>query len=187
MPFRGHPSVSNTRLVDLADVEAGAQPAHNTLSRHDISARRWQMHTVAVIAVLIDIASKSWAVADLSDGSRIDGPLGSSLRLVHNTGSAFSLGEGLGPLFGVLAVAVSISLFWVVRQVEDRWVVFGLGLVQGGAIGNVIDRLFRDGDRFLGGAVIDFLEIADFWPVFNLADVSIVVGGALVVIAGSRE
>ena len=75
----------------------------------------------------------------------------------------------------------------MVGKVVQRSVVSGLGLIQGGAIGNVIDRAFRDGDGFLAGAVIDFLEIGDFWPVFNIADVAIVVGGIVVAILGSRE
>ena len=78
-------------------------------------------------------------------------------------------------------------MVFVVGKVVQRSVVTGLGLIQGGAIGNVIDRAFREGDGFLGGAVIDFLEIGDFWPVFNIADVAIVVGGIVVAILGSRE
>lgn len=65
--------------------------------------------------------------------------------------------------------------------------VLGLGLIQGGAIGNVVDRLFRDGDGFLGGAVIDFLEIGDWWPVFNIADAAIVVGAIAVALLSPRE
>jgi len=82
---------------------------------------------------------------------------------------------------------VSAALTWMVRRVPNRAVVFGLGLVQGGAIGNVIDRAFRDGDGFLRGPVVDFLEMGSWWPVFNIADVAIVVGGVIVVILGSRE
>jgi signal peptidase II len=156
------------------------------LSPSQVSARRWQLLSVCSAVLIIDQITKAWAIGALDDSS-IDGPLGSSLRLVYNHGSAFSLGEGLGPIFGVLAIVVSIGLFWIVRHVESRIVVLGLGLIQGGALGNVIDRLFRDGDGFLGGAVIDFLEISDWWPVFNLADAAIVLGGAIVAILGSRD
>ncbi len=156
------------------------------LSPSQVSARRWQLLSVCIAVLIIDQITKVWAIGALDD-SNIDGPLGSSLRLVYNRGSAFSIGEGLGPIFGVLAIAVSIGMFWIVSHVESRIVVLGLGLIQGGALGNVIDRLFRDGDGFLGGAVIDFLEIGDWWPVFNLADAAIVVGGAIVAILGSRD
>lgn len=173
-------------MAGLDVAESTEQEPAIQLSRAQISARRWQLITVSVVVLIIDQLTKAWAVAELAD-RRIDGPLGSSLRLVYNRGSAFSLGEGFGPLFGVLAIVVSIAMFWIVRHVPSRLVVFGLALIQGGAVGNVIDRLFRDGDGFLGGAVIDFLEIGDWWPVFNLADAAIVVGGVLVALFGSRD
>jgi signal peptidase II len=172
-------------LAGLDVVESSNDSPARQLSSAEISARRWQLCTVSIAVVIIDQATKAWAIGAL-DESSIDGPFGSSMRLVYNRGSAFSIGEGLGPFFGVLAIAVSIAMFWIVRNVERRWVVFGLGLIQGGAIGNVIDRIVRDGDGFLGGAVIDFLEIGDWWPVFNVADVAIVVGGVLVAVLGSR-
>lgn len=150
-----------------------------------IRQRRWQLVGIAATLVIVDQLSKWWALHVLDDNT-IDGPLGSRLRLVYNTGSAFSLGSSFGPIFGMLAVIIAIAMIWIVRNVENRVVILGLGMVQGGAVGNVIDRLFREGDGFLGGAVIDFLEVGDWWPVFNVADVGIVVGGALVVLFGSR-
>lgn len=156
------------------------------MSPAEVTARRWQLLTVAIAVIAIDQATKIWALNTLDNGS-ISGPWGSSLRLVYNRAAAFSLGEGFGPVFGLLAIAISIAMFWIVRQVERRSVVFGLGMVQGGAIGNVIDRFFRDGDGFLGGAVIDFLEVGDWWPVFNIADAGIVVGGIMVALLSSRD
>lgn len=175
---------SKSAGLDVADLASDAPAV--ALSPSAVSARRWQLLSVCIAVLVIDQLTKAWAV-DALDDSSIDGPLGSSLRLVYNHGSAFSLGEGLGPIFGVLAVAVSLALFWIVRHVESRIVVLGLGLIQGGALGNVIDRLLRDGDGFLGGAVIDFLEIGGWWPVFNIADAAIVIGGAIVAILGSRD
>ncbi len=156
------------------------------LTTAEVVARRWQLVAISLLVIAIDQISKAWALNSLADRD-IEGPFGSGLRLVFNRGSAFSLGEGFGPIFGILAILVSIAMFWVVGKVVQRSVVSGLGLIQGGAIGNVIDRAFRDGDGFLAGAVIDFLEIGDFWPVFNIADVAIVVGGIVVAILGSRE
>lgn len=156
------------------------------MTADQISARRWQLLTVSAVVILVDQVTKQWALGSLADES-IDGPFGSSLRLVFNRGSAFSLGEGFGPVFGVLALVISLAMFWIVRRVPQRSVVLGMGLIQGGAIGNVIDRAVRDGDGFLGGAVIDFLEIGDWWPVFNIADVAIVVGGIMVALLGARD
>lgn len=163
---------------DASDAELAAQ---------SVRARRLLLSIVIAVVVLIDQVTKEIALRSLADGP-IEGPFGTSLRLIFNRGSAFSLGEGFGPVFGVLAILVSISLFWVVRNVNRPIVVIGLGLVGGGAIGNVIDRAVRDGsDSFLGGAVIDFLEAASWWPVFNIADVAIVVGGFVVALLSSSD
>ena len=171
--------------MDVAE-STNDSPPKVELSPQQVTARRWQLFTVALVVVGIDQATKEWARQTLADGS-IDGPFGSSLRLVDNFAAAFSLGEGFGPIFGLLAIAISVAMYWIVKQIEPRSVVFGLGLVQGGAIGNVIDRAVRDGDGFLGGGVTDFLEIGDWWPVFNIADVGIVVGGMLVALLSSRD
>ncbi len=156
------------------------------LTGPQVTARRWQLATVGLIVVVSDQLTKRWALNRLESDS-IEGPFGSSLRLVYNRGSAFSLGEGFGPVFGVLAVLISISLFVIVKKIDARAVVFGLGLILGGAMGNVLDRLFREGDGFMSGAVIDFLEIGDWWPVFNIADAAIVVGGIIVALLGARD
>lgn len=156
------------------------------VSPEAVRRRRLHLGTVGLLVVALDQITKAWATSALDDKD-IDGPLGSSLRLVYNTGSAFSFGSDFGPIFGVIAVGVALWLFRFVREVENRWLVVGLGLIQGGAIGNVVDRLFRDGDGFMRGAVVDFIEGADWWPVFNVADIAIVVGGFVVVLLGSRE
>ena len=172
--------------MDLDVGESTAESLGPVLTKQQISARRKALFAVSLVVIIIDQVTKFIALETLSDGA-IRGPFGSAFRLIFNRGSAFSLGEGFGPVFGVLAIIVFIGLFWVVRSVESRTVVFGLGLIGGGAIGNVIDRAFRPGsESFLGGAVIDFLEIGSWWPVFNLADVAIVVGGILVALLSSR-
>jgi signal peptidase II len=170
--------------LDVA--ESTSDSPARLLTNQQVAARRWQLFTVSIVVVVIDQLTKAWALSALDDNT-VDGPFGSSLRLVYNSGSAFSLGESFGPIFGVLAIGVSIAMYWIVRGVERRSVVLGLGLIQGGALGNVLDRLFREGDGFLGGAVIDFLEVGDWWPVFNIADAAIVIGGAIVAFQGSRD
>ena len=170
-----------------AAADIGEVPKPVALSADQVSARRWQLHALAAFVIVTDQLTKWWATNALADGEEITGPLGSGLRLVYNTGSAFSFGAGFGAVFGVVALIVAVAIFWIVRRVEHRLVVTGLALVQGGAVGNVLDRFFRDGDGFLSGAVIDFIEVGDWWPVFNVADAAIVVGGFLVVLFGSRE
>lgn len=175
----------NTKLVGLAAAEIREEAQVAAGPPDGLRQRRLTLLAIASTLVIVDQLGKVWALNAL-ENKTIDGPFGSQLRLVYNTGSAFSLGSSFGPIFGVLAVVIAVAMFWVVRNVEHPGMILGLGMVQGGAVGNVIDRLFRDGDGFLGGAVIDFLEVGDWWPVFNVADIAIVVGGALVVLFGSR-
>ena len=133
---------------------------------------------VAVVVVLVDQLSKSWAVSRLSP----EGSPGIHLvwtfrfRLAFNSGMAFSRGQGKGALIGGLVIAVVIALAWFARSVNDRPSLICIGLIMGGALGNLVDRLFRAGVGFLGGRVVDFAYVG-WWPTFNVADACVVVGG----------
>ena len=105
------------------------------------------------------------------------------LSLTYNTGTAFSLGLGLGPFIGVAAVLIVVALARLGRTVVSPLGVVALGLVMGGAVGNLADRVFRARDGFLDGAVIDFIDL-QWWPVFNVADMAIVIGGVLLATSG---
>jgi signal peptidase II len=132
---------------------------------------------VAAVVVLVDQLSKSWAVSRLSHGPiHIVGPL--DLELQRNTGSAFSLFQGEAVVLVIVAVIlVGVLLVMAGRApTSGRAVVFGL--ILGGALGNLADRLFRGGN----GAVIDFIAL-HFWPTFNVADSCIVVGCVLLVVS----
>jgi signal peptidase II len=134
---------------------------------------------VAAVVVLIDQVTKHWALNALDDGRTID--IVGSLRfnLAFNTGMAFAKGQGIGPIIAVVGVIVVAYLLVGLRRNTGPGAVF-VGLVAGGAAGNIIDRLFR-GDAWLQGAVVDFVDL-QWWPIFNIADAAIVVGaGALVV------
>ena len=106
-------------------------------------------------------------------------------RLIGNRGSAFSLGTGLGPLFAVAAIVVAVVLLMMGRKAPTRTGAVALGLVLGGAVGNLVDRIFRDGEGIFGGYVVDFIDF-QWWPVFNVADMAIVCGAFLIVAVGSR-
>ena len=140
----------------------------------ELSARRTRsVLVVAACVLIIDLVTKIWAVAALDDRN-IDVVWKLRLHLVSNTGFAFSTGEGLGPLLGVLAVVIAIALWRFRHQMQTAWGAAALGMVMGGAIGNLVDRIFR-GDGFGRGGVVDFIDF-QFWPVFNVADAAIVVG-----------
>lgn len=134
----------------------------------------------ALLVVAVDQLTKAWALATLFPGHArpLWGPW-LTLRLVRNSGAAFGVLAHSSPLlgaFGAVAVALTTLVAW---RTADRGLRLGLALLAGGAVGNLLDRLLR-------GAVVDFLSLP-FWPVFNVADASIVVGAALVLLAARRE
>jgi len=141
--------------------------------------------TVAGSVVIVDQVTKWLALRGLSDGpiSLIDGFL--QLRLVKNAGSAFSLFQGGGAVIAMIAIAATVMIVVIVRQLPSRIEGLALGLVLGGAVGNLLDRIFR-GDGFLDGKVIDFIDF-DFFPTFNAADSAITIGAILAVLLAFRR
>ncbi len=128
---------------------------------------------VAMVVVLLDQFTKAWAVHRLANGSiHVAGPL--SFSLTYNTGSAFSLFTGRPALVATLAlglVAFLVVLAWRAASPARAAI---LGLILGGALGNLADRAFRP----THGGVVDFVALS-FWPTFNLADSCVVVGSIL--------
>jgi signal peptidase II len=149
-----------------------------------LSARRTAFITAGTVVVL-DQITKWIVVRSLSDGPvvLIDGFL--ELRLVENPGSAFSLFRGGGAVLALIAIAAAVSIFVILRQIPNRWEGIALGLVLGGALGNLADRIFR-GAGFLDGKVVDFVDFS-FFPAFNVADSAITIGAVLAVLLALRE
>ena len=139
---------------------------------------RWLALT-ALVALGVDQATKSWAVATLDDRS-IDVVWTLRLALSLNPGAAFSLGRGVTPLFMGLGVVLLAGLLLYSRRVQSLPMAIALGLVIGGAAGNLTDRFLRGHD----GAVIDFIDF-QWWPVFNVADICVVCGAALLVLTAA--
>jgi signal peptidase II len=140
---------------------------------------------VAAVVIAVDQLSKWWALENLDDGM-IEVVWTLRFNLVFNRGASFSLGDGFGPLIGVLALGVVGVLLWTGRTVKSVWGAVALGLVLGGALGNLIDRAFRSTDGFMGGAVIDFIDL-QWWPVWNVADAGVVVGAILLLVVSYRQ
>jgi signal peptidase II len=139
---------------------------------------------LAAIVVVLDQLTKIWAVAALADGPvRL---LGGAvrLRLTRNPGGAFSLLTGATPVLALIAAAMAVVIVRTTRRTTDPWLAAGLGLVLGGAVGNLIDRLVRS-PGFLRGEVVDFVKLP-YWPTFNLADSAITIGVAIVLLRGWR-
>ncbi len=132
---------------------------------------------VATAVVLgVDQLTKALAVARLQGGP-VDllGPL--RLELAYNRGVAFSLLSGLTVPIVIVVVALVVLLTRFARSVPTRVAAVAVGMVIGGALGNLADRLVR-----AHGEVVDFLYTG-FWPTFNLADASIVCGGAILAVS----
>jgi signal peptidase II len=138
----------------------------------------------AAAVLVIDQLTKAWAQRALADGP-IHVVWTLDLRLVINTGAAFSRGQGMGWLIGLLALGVVLVLLRYRNRLPSPFAAVALGAVLGGALGNLSDRLFR-GDGWLHGGVIDFIDL-NWWPVFNVADIAVTLGviGLLMVMAGT--
>jgi signal peptidase II len=148
---------------------------------------RWSLLlAVAAFVLALDQLSKAWVVSELGDGRTIELVGSLRLRLTMNYGSAFSLANGRGALISLLALVVVAVLLRTGRHARSPVMAVALGLVVGGALGNLLDRAFRAGDGFLGGGVVDFVDL-QWWPVFNLADSAIVVGAITLFVVQWRE
>jgi signal peptidase II len=147
--------------------------------------RRLRVFGAVAIIVALDQLTKSWAVSELADGpKRIFGDT-VELALSRNPGGAFGRFQGMTPILAVGAVIVTVLLVRATRHATDRVILVGLVLVLGGAIGNLMDRLFRS-PGFLRGHVVDFVAVG-WWPVFNVADSCITIGAVLLVIQTLRQ
>ena len=140
---------------------------------------------VAAVAFLLDQGTKWWAQRALGDQRPrdvIDGWL--QFHLTHNPGAAFSMGTGYTIVLTVIALTVVVVCIKMASRLGSVGWAVALGLLLGGALGNVTDRIFREPSPFRGH-VVDFIELPH-WPVFNVADSSISVAAVLFVLLSLR-
>ncbi|MGH3518181.1 MAG: signal peptidase II [Haloechinothrix sp.] len=141
---------------------------------------------VALVVFACDVITKVLATSAL-EGSEPIRVLGGVvyLQLIRNPGAAFSLATGMTWVLALIAIAVVIAIIWLAGKLRSPGWAVGLGLVLAGALGNLVDRIFR-APGVLQGHVIDFVSVfapnGEIWPVFNVADSAIVVGGAFIVL-----
>ncbi|MDQ0382312.1 signal peptidase II [Amycolatopsis thermophila] len=142
---------------------------------------------IAVVVLALDVVTKSVVVATLAghEPVRILGGL-VYLQLIRNPFAAFGMGPTGGTwIFGIVAIGVVVALIWFAGRLRSVGWAVGLGLILAGAAGNLADRLFR-APGVLRGHVVDFVSLfapnGDVWPVFNVADSAICVGGVLIVL-----
>ncbi|AXG77362.1 signal peptidase II [Streptomyces paludis] len=141
--------------------------------------------TVAILAYLLDLGSKMLVVAKLEhqEPIRVIGDL-LKFQAIRNAGAAFGIGEAFTVIFTTIAATVIVVIVRLARKLYSLPWAIALGLLLGGALGNLTDRIFRSPGIFQG-AVVDFIAPAHF-AVFNLADSAICCGGVLIVILSFR-
>jgi len=146
------------------------------------AVRAWRTPVAIAVAVVIaDQLTKHWAVSSLGTDREIDLFWTLRLNLAFNNGMAFGQGQGFGPIIGVIATVVIVYLLVSLRNEASRISTVGMGLLIGGAAGNLIDRLLRGDGGFLRGAVVDFIDF-QWFPIFNIADIAVNVGAALLIL-----
>jgi signal peptidase II len=135
---------------------------------------------VAGVVVVLDQATKALAVSRLADGRvvRVVGEL-LQLRLTFNPGAAFSFATGYTFVFTIIAAVVVVVILRIARRLRSLPWAIALGGLLGGAVGNLIDRIWREPAPFRGH-VVDFIQLPH-WPLFNLAD-SAIVGAAVLMV-----
>jgi signal peptidase II len=140
---------------------------------------------VALVVFGADLATKTWIAHHYADGhttTLISGVL--QIELTRNAGAAFGIATGATFVFSVVAVAVIAVIVRTASKLRSTAWAITLGLLLGGAVGNLGDRIFRSPGIFRG-RVVDWIYL-HHWPVFNLADSGIVVGGVLAVLLASQ-
>jgi signal peptidase II len=176
------------RDVQAARGAALSEPVSDQPDPADTPPRRRTRPLLVAVALLVlalDVLTKVWVVAEL-EGRRALEVFGGELliRVSRNPGAAFSFAEGATVLFTAVAVVVVAVILRVARRVRSTGWAVSLGLLLGGASGNLVDRLLRSPGPGRG-AVVDFLDLG-WWPSFNVADSGIVVGGLLAVLLTFR-
>jgi signal peptidase II len=127
----------------------------------------------AVFAYVFDQLTKLWVTSTMVEGERI--PVLPPLLhwyYIRNSGAAFSIGENVTWIFTIIMAVVSIVILLQLRKLGSAWWALALGLLLGGALGNLTDRLFRE-PSFAMGHVVDFIQLPNF-AIFNIADSAVV-------------
>lgn len=178
--MRENGRVSNPRPADPARLD-GRSPVRKT----------WLFFVTALVALGADLVSKIVVVATIEPGDSGARLLGGAVYLVHarNSGAAFSLAAGATVVLTAISIVVIAVVIRAARKLtSSRWAL-ALGLVLGGAMGNLVDRLFRAPSPGKGH-VVDWISVlandGHVWPIFNLADSAIMIGGALAVLLSLR-
>jgi signal peptidase II len=139
---------------------------------------------VAATVVGLDAVTKRYAATAFADADVVVIPGFLSFTYVENPGAAFSLFQNFGQVLGVAAIVVTAIVLWSLRRPRPTMEVVAFGLIIGGAVGNLIDRVTR-GEGLLDGKVVDWVNL--WWiPTFNIADMAVTFAVTLLLIHAWR-
>lgn len=139
-----------------------------------------RLSIILVALVIFDQITKAWAVSMLTNGRVIHVLWTLQFNLGYNSGIAFSQGKSLGPIVGIIACFAVVLIARSATKAKTLMSAYGLAGIAAGALGNVVDRLFRHGG-FLRGSVVDFIDF-QWFPIFNVADSCITLGAVALLI-----
>ena len=144
-----------------------------------------RLFSLATLIWALDFLTKNWAIKNLSSSPRKI--LGSFLQLtlLRNPGAAFSMATGFTIIFTSISIAVAIFITRKATRITSSGWACVAGLVLGGVLGNLTDRIFRE-PGFLYGHVIDWIELPH-WPVFNIADSAIFIAAGIAILLTIRN
>ena len=155
--------------------------------RTALTVQRWRtLLSVAWFIWILDLATKAWAVNQLANREPIR-ILGGffQLTLIRNAGAAFSFATNATIFLSLFGIIVLLGIVYFAPRVSSKGWSVVLGLVLGGVLGNLTDRIFRD-PGFLQGHVVDWMQLPH-WPIFNIADTAIVIAAGLSMILTAKN
>lgn len=167
------------------ELAAGAAPPHPPARRPRRAVLLSLFAGCAVFAYALDQLTKIWVTSTMVEGERI--PVLPPLLhwyFIRNSGAAFSIGENVTWVFSIIMAVVAAAILFQVRKLGSVWWSLALGLLLGGALGNLTDRLFRE-PSFGMGHVVDFIQLPNF-AIFNIADSAVVSAVAIICILTLR-
>lgn len=140
---------------------------------------------IGLAVVGLDQLTKVLALNNLEPGEPVD-MIGSLLRLnlIRNPGAAFSLGSDYTPVIAVIQITVALVVVYLARRLGSTGWALAFGFLFGGAVGNIIDRIFREPSPF-HGHVVDFLQLPH-WAIFNVADMAVTTAAILMIVQTLR-
>lgn len=175
----GTPEAAGSKRPDAGPAADGTGTSGDGGRRRKRSICLLIMAAAGLFAYAFDQITKLWVVATMTEGQVTEVlPPVLSWHFIRNSGAAFSIGEDVTWIFTIIQAAVPLIVFWLSRRLGSFWWSIAFGLLAGGALGNLTDRLFRE-PSFGMGHVVDFIAFPNF-AIFNIADSAVV--GAVILI-----